>query len=153
VIEFNARFGDPETQVVLARLRTPLGQLLRAVAVGGLDEVEPLRWSADHAVTVVLAAPGYPGSPRTGGVLDGLAEVGDDVQVMHAGTAFGPDGTVVAAGGRVLSVVALGADLDAARDRAYAALGTISLEGGHHRSDIALAASRGEVAVPGVHTS
>jgi phosphoribosylamine--glycine ligase len=153
VIEFNARFGDPETQVVLARLRTPLGQLLRAVAVGGLDEVEPLRWSADHAVTVVLAAPGYPGSPRTGGVIDGLAEVGDDVQVMHAGTAFGPDGTVVAAGGRVLSVVALGADLDAARARAYAALGTISLEGGHHRTDIALAASRGEVAVPGVHTS
>jgi phosphoribosylamine---glycine ligase len=153
VIEFNARFGDPETQVVLARLRTPLGQLLRAVAVGGLDEVEPLRWSADHAVTVVLAAPGYPGSPRTGGVIDGLAEVGDDVQVMHAGTAFGPDGTVVAAGGRVLSVVARGADLDAARARAYAALGTISLEGGHHRTDIALAASRGEVAVPGVHTS
>jgi phosphoribosylamine--glycine ligase len=84
--------------------------------------------------------------------VDGLAEVGDDVQVMHAGTAFGPDGAVVAAGGRVLSVVALGADLGRARDEAYAALEAISLEGGHHRGDIALAASRGEVAVPGVHT-
>ena len=102
VIEFNARFGDPETQVVLARLRSPLGQLLRAAAEGGLGEVGPLRWSEDHAVTVVLAAPGYPGSPRTGGVVEGLAEVSADVEVMHAGTAFGPDGTVVAAGGRVL---------------------------------------------------
>jgi phosphoribosylamine---glycine ligase len=152
VIEFNARFGDPETQVVLARLRSPLGQLLHAAAVGGLGEVRPLRWSEDHAVTVVLAAPGYPGSPRTGGVVEGLAEVPADVEVMHAGTAFGPDGTVVAAGGRVLSVVALGADLGQARERAYAALDAIALEGGHHRTDIALAAARGEVAVPGVRT-
>ena len=119
--------------------------------MGGLDEVGPLRWSADHAVTVVLAAPGYPGTPRTGGVIEGLARGRRPTsQVMHAGTAFGADGTVVAAGGRVLTVVALGADLGAARERAYAALGTIALEGGHHRTDIALAASRGEVAVPGV---
>ena len=83
-------------------------------------------------------------------MVEGLAEVPADVEVMHAGTAFGPDGTVVAAGGRVLSVVALGADLGQARERAYAALDTIALEGGHHRTDIALAASRGEVAVPGV---
>ena len=73
VIEFNARFGDPETQVVLARLRTPLGQLLQAAAVGRLDQVGPLRWSADHAVTVVLASAGYPGTPRTGDVIEGLA--------------------------------------------------------------------------------
>ena len=150
VIEFNARFGDPETQVVLARLQTPLGQLLQAAAVGRLDQVGPLRWSADHAVTVVLASAGYPGTPRTGDVIEGLLDVGDEAQVMHAGTAFGADGAVVSAGGRVLTVVALGADLHRARERAYAALGTIALEGGQYRSDIALAAERGEVTVPGL---
>jgi phosphoribosylamine--glycine ligase len=150
VIEFNARFGDPETQVVLARLQTPLGQLLQAAATGRLDEVGPLRWSSDHAVTVVLASAGYPGTPRTGDVIEGLLDVGDEAQVMHAGTAFGADGAVVSAGGRVLTVVALGADLHRARDRAYAALGTIALEGGQYRSDIALAAERGEVTVPGL---
>ena len=150
VIEFNARFGDPETQVVLARLQTPLGQLLQAAATGRLDQVGPLRWSSDHAVTVVLASAGYPGTPRTGDVIEGLLDVGDDAQVMHAGTAFGADGAVVSAGGRVLTVVALGADLHRARERAYAALGTIALEGGQYRSDIALAAERGEVTVPGL---
>jgi phosphoribosylamine--glycine ligase len=150
VIEFNARFGDPETQVVLARLQTPLGQLLQAAAVGRLDQIGPLRWSADHAVTVVLASAGYPGTPRTGDVIEGLLDVGDEAQVMHAGTAFGADGAVVSAGGRVLTVVALGADLHRARERAYAALDAIALEGGQYRSDIALAAERGEVAVPGL---
>ena len=150
VIEFNARFGDPETQVVLARLQTPLGQLLQAAATGRLDQVGPLRWSTDHAVTVVLASAGYPGTPRTGDVIEGLLDVGAEVQVMHAGTAFGADGAVVSAGGRVLTVVALGADLRQARERAYAALGTIALDGGQYRSDIALAAERGEVTVPGL---
>jgi phosphoribosylamine---glycine ligase len=150
VIEFNARFGDPETQVVLARLQTPLGQLLQAAATGRLDEVGPLRWSSDHAVTVVLASAGYPGTPRTGDVIEGLLDVGDEAQVMHAGTAFDADRAVVSAGGRVLTVVALGADLHRARERAYAALGTIALEGGQYRSDIALAAERGEVTVPGL---
>ena len=149
VIEFNARFGDPETQVVLARLQTPLGQLLQAAAVGRLDQVGPLRWSTDHAVTVVLASAGYPGTPRTGDVIEGLLDV-DEAQVMHAGTAFDADGAVVSAGGRVLTVVALGGDLQRARERAYAALGTIALEGGQYRSDIALAAERGEVTVPGL---
>ena len=150
VIEFNARFGDPETQVVLARLQTPLGQLLQAAATGRLDQVGPLRWSTDHAVTVVLASAGYPGTPRTGDVIEGLLDVGAEAQVMHAGTAFGADGAVVSAGGRVLTVVALGADLRQARERAYAALGTIALDGGQYRSDIALAAERGEVTVPGL---
>ena len=149
VIEFNARFGDPETQVVLARLLTPLGQLLRAGATGRLDEYDALRWSDQHAVTVVVAARNYPATPRTGDPVDGL----DDVEtvptayVLHAGTALDEQGALVSSGGRVLSVVATGADLVEARDRAYAAVGLVGLEGSHHRSDIALRASRGEVTV------
>ena len=147
VIEFNARFGDPETQVVLARLATPLGGLLHAAAVGKLDEVAPLRWRPEHAVTVVVAAKGYPQSPRTGDVVEGLAQVGDDAYALHAGTAFGKDGAVVSAGGRVLSVVATGADLAEARDRAYAAVNKIRIKGSCHRSDIALAAQHGKISV------
>ena len=110
VIEFNARFGDPETQVVLARLRTPLGGLLHAAAVGELDSIAPLRWSDQHAVTVVVASHNYPGTPRTGDPITGLESVGDvpTAYVLHAGTARGADGMLVSAGGRVLSVVALG---------------------------------------------
>ena len=148
VIEFNVRFGDPETQVVLARLATPLGGLLYAAAVGKLDEIAPLRWRPEHAVTVVVASKGYPGSPRTGGVIEGIAEVDDDVSVLHAGTALGKDGSIVSAGGRVLSVVATGADLVEARDRAYKGVDRIKLKGSTHRTDIALAAQRGEIAVP-----
>jgi len=148
VIEFNARFGDPETQVVLARLATPLGGLLQAAAVGKLHEVGPLRWRSEHAVTVVVAAKGYPKTPRTGSVIDGLADVGDEAYVLHAGTALGKDGTIVSAGGRVLSVVATGADLARARDRAYGAVDRIELKGSQHRTDIALAAQQGEIRVP-----
>ncbi len=149
VIEFNARFGDPETQVVLARLLTPLGGLLKAAATGRLEEYDTLRWSPDHAVTVVVASHNYPGTPRTGDPISGL----DDVEgvptayVLHAGTALDGDGTLVSAGGRVLSVVATGADLAQARERVYAAVDLIELDGGHHRSDIALRASRDEIAV------
>jgi len=149
VIEFNARFGDPETQVVLARLATPLGGLLYAAAVGKLDDIAPLHWHKEHAVTVVVAAKGYPGSPRTGDVIDGLAEIGDDAYVLQAGTAVGKDGSIVSAGGRVLSVVATGADLAEARDRAYRAVDRIRLKGSRHRTDIALAAQRGEISVHG----
>ncbi|MEO6142789.1 MAG: phosphoribosylamine--glycine ligase [Dermatophilaceae bacterium] len=149
VIEFNARFGDPETQVVLARLAAPLGVLLHAAAVGKLDEVAPLRWRPEHAVAVVLASKGYPESSRTGDVVEGLAEVGDDAYVLHAATALGKDGSIVSAGGRVLSVVATGADLEEARDRAYVAVDRIRLKGSHHRTDIALAAQRGEISVQG----
>jgi phosphoribosylamine--glycine ligase len=148
VVEFNARFGDPETQVVLARLATPLGGLLHACATGTLDQVGELRWHPEHAVTVVIASKGYPDSPRTGDEIHGLDQVGEDAWVLHAGTARGRDGAVVSAGGRVLSVVAMGGDLEEARDRAYRAVERISLDGSHHRTDIALAAQRGEVAVP-----
>ena len=143
VIEFNARFGDPETQVVLARLRTPLARVLLASATGSLADTGPLEWSTDAAVTVVLAAAGYPESPRTGDPIEGLAAAREvpGVSVFHAGTAAGADGQIVSAGGRVLSVTAIGADLGQARERAYAALERIHLEGAHHRSDIALTAS------------
>jgi len=149
VIEFNARFGDPETQVVLARLMTPLGGLLYSAAVGKLDEVPPLRWRPEHALTVVVASRGYPGSPRTGDVIEGMSKVGPDAYVLHAGTACGKDGSLVSAGGRVLSVVATGTDLVEARERAYRAVGLIRLTGSLHRTDIALRAQRGEIAVPG----
>lgn len=149
VIEFNARFGDPETQVVLARLVTPLGGLLHAAAIGKLDEIAPLRWRPDHAVAVVIASKGYPDSPQMGDVVDGLTEVGDHAYVLHAATALGKDGAIVSAGGRVLSVVATGGDLAQARDRAYGLVDQIRLKGSHHRTDIALAAQRGEISVEG----
>lgn len=151
VIEFNARFGDPETQVVLARLRTPVAQLLLAAARGRLDEIEPLRWSRDAAVTVVVAAQNYPAAPRTGDPISGLEtveELGDRehaAYALHAGTALDGDGALVSAGGRVLSVVATGTTLAAARDRAYAAVDRIDLPGSHHRRDIALKAVEGRI--------
>ncbi|MEU3710563.1 phosphoribosylamine--glycine ligase [Streptomyces catenulae] len=141
VIEFNARFGDPETQVVLARLKTPLAGLLHAAATGTLAAVPPLRWSDGAAVTVVIASHNYPGTPRTGDPIEGLAAVaeqdGPKAYVLHAGTAQDASGAVLSAGGRVLSVTATGADLTAARDRAYRAVGRISLDGSQHRTDIA----------------
>ena len=138
VIEFNARFGDPETQVVLARLRSPLGALLLAAATGGLADVPPLVWSAGAAVTVVVAAAGYPDAPRSGDRITGLdaAAAVEGAIVLHAGTRE-LDGDVVSAGGRVLSVVGVGADVGAARATAYAAVELIGLDGGQSRSDIA----------------
>jgi phosphoribosylamine--glycine ligase len=142
VVEFNARFGDPETQALLALLRSPLGVVLSAAANGTLAEVEPLRWHSGSAVTVVLATSGYPASARTGDVIHGLDAAGerDGVEVLHASTAFDPAGNVVTAGGRVLAVTAVGSDLAQARDRAYAAVGDIRIDGGHYRGDIALKA-------------
>ena len=139
VIEFNVRFGDPETQVVLARLRTPLGGLLRAAATGRLDEAAALEWTSDAAVTVVVAGKGYPESPRTGDLVEGLDEAAGvpDTDVLHAGTAIDGSGRLVSAGGRVLSVVGSGPDVETARVRAYAAIALVRLDGGHHRSDIA----------------
>ena len=151
VVEFNARFGDPETQSVLARLRTPLGGLLQAAATGRLDELPPLRWRPESAVTVVVAAQGYPDAPETGVPIGGLERVEDEVPdtyVLQAGTAVDADGVLRSAGGRVLSVVALGHDLDQARERAYAAVGLIDLPGGQHRADIAALAAAGDVTVP-----
>ncbi|MDX2706218.1 phosphoribosylamine--glycine ligase [Streptomyces sp. PA03-6a] len=140
VIEFNARFGDPETQVVLARLRTPLAGLLRAAATGRLAAFPPLRWSDGAAVTVVIASENYPGTPRTGDPITGLDEVAEQDEhayVLHAGTKADAEGRVVSAGGRVLSVTATGGDLAKARERAYRAVERIGLKGSHHRSDIA----------------
>jgi phosphoribosylamine--glycine ligase len=135
VIEFNARFGDPETQVVLPRLVTPLSGLLYAASTGELGSLPRPEFSDNVAVTVVLASEGYPEQPITGRQIYGLADV-EDVTIAHAATAL-VHGEFVATGGRVLSVVATGPDFAAARAKAYAALGTIKLEGGHYRTDIA----------------
>ncbi|SKA10752.1 phosphoribosylamine--glycine ligase [Marinactinospora thermotolerans DSM 45154] len=144
VVEFNARFGDPETQVVLDRLATPLGSLLLATDTGGLGALPELRWHPGAAVTVVVAAEGYPGTPAKGDVITGLdaANAVEGAYVLHAGTSRDADGRIVASGGRVLSVVGTGEDLEAARERAYAAVAEIGLRGAHHRSDIAEAAAR-----------
>src|SRR6476661_85654 len=133
VVEFNCRFGDPETQSVLALLDSPLGQLLRAAATGNLAEHAPLQWRDGAAVTVVLAAENYPGRPRVGDVITGAEADG----VLHAGTTRRDDGAVVSSGGRVLSVVGTGADLASARENAYALIKSIKLPGSHFRSDIA----------------
>jgi phosphoribosylamine---glycine ligase len=138
VIEFNARFGDPETQALLPRLRSDLLALLyAATAPGGLDGVE-LDWDDRPSVTVVLASAGYPESSRSGDVITGLDTVADDVWVTHAGTALDSEGRIVTAGGRVLSVTALGDDVAQARDRAYAAAEQITFDGRQLRRDIAL---------------
>ncbi|MDQ3484501.1 MAG: phosphoribosylamine--glycine ligase, partial [Actinomycetota bacterium] len=138
VVEFNARFGDPETQALLPLLESPLGQVLHAAATGRLDEIGPLRWRTAAAVTVVLAAAGYPESPRQGDVITGIdrAEAIDAVQIAHAGTSLGPDG-LATAGGRVLAVTAHAHDLASARALAYQGVEAISFEGAQHRNDIA----------------
>lgn len=143
VIEFNARFGDPETQVVLARLRSPLGALLHAAATGGLADQPPLVWRDEVAVAVVIAAENYPGPPVTGDAITGIEDA-DGVTVLHAGTAL-RDGELLSAGGRVLSVVGTGESLAAARAKAYAAVDQIVLRGSQHRTDIALSAERDEI--------
>ena len=145
VVEFNARFGDPETQVVLPLLETPLAGLLHAAATGTLADHPPLRWREGAAVTVVVAARGYPEAPRTGDPVTGA----DGEGVLHAGTAIAADGSVVSAGGRVLSVVGLGADLAAARQTAYERVAAVRLADAHWRTDIALAAVEGRISVPG----
>lgn len=151
VVEFNARFGDPETEAVLELLQTPLGGLLHAAATGALGAHGPLEWFEGSAVTVVVAAEGYPASPVTGGEITGLeaADAVEGVAVLHAGTA-GVDGAIRASGGRVLAVTARGADLADARSRAYEAAGLVRLEGSHFRRDIGLKASLGEIPTPGM---
>jgi phosphoribosylamine---glycine ligase len=137
VLEYNVRFGDPETQAVLPRLRSDLlDVLLGASRPGGLEGVR-LEWSPDWAVTVVLASAGYPASSSSGDPISGLDRVLDDVEITHAGTALEPDGTIVTAGGRVLNVTGVGLDAKSARESAYAAAGMISFEGMQLRGDIA----------------
>jgi phosphoribosylamine--glycine ligase len=143
VIEFNCRFGDPETQAVLALLESPLGQLLNAAATGTLASFGELRWRDGAAVAVVLAAENYPGKPRLGDAIVG-SEAGG---VLHAGTVRRGDGAIVSSGGRVLSAVGTGKDLAAARSAAYDIIGSIRLPGSHFRTDIGLAAAEGEIEV------
>jgi phosphoribosylamine--glycine ligase len=143
VVEFNCRFGDPETQPVLALLRTPFGQLLRSVADGTFQETAELEWEPGYAVGVVLAAEHYPAKPHlgdtiTGALAEGLVLAGVDEQ----------DGALVSAGGRVLTAVGVGQDLVAARAQAYERMGEVHLAGGHFREDIALAAAQGHITIP-----
>ena len=139
VIEFNARFGDPETQALLPLLETPLGVLLLAAAEGRLDAVPAPKWRDGAAVSVVVASHDYPASPRTGDPITGLdaATALDSVDVIHAGTAVDTSGRLVTAGGRVLAVTAVGSSVADARERAYAGVAQIHIDGSHHRTDIA----------------
>lgn len=155
VIEFNARFGDPETQVVLERLASDLGPLLYAAATGTLAEHPPLRWKNDAAVTVVLASEGYPLTSRSGDEITGLSEAtANGCHVIHAGTALeeqgsGNDlapGTLVSHGGRVLCVVASAPTLEDARVAAQSSIARIGLAGSHYRPDIAQLAAAGDIA-------
>jgi phosphoribosylamine--glycine ligase len=143
VIEFNARFGDPETQVVLPRLTTPLSELLLAAATGRLASTPRPEFGPDAAVTVVLASEGYPENPVTGRPITGVdaANAREGVSVLHAATGL-LDDELVATGGRVLSVVATGADFAEARERAYAGVADITLEGAQFRTDIAAGVAR-----------
>jgi phosphoribosylamine--glycine ligase len=140
VLEYNVRFGDPETQAVLPRLRSDLLELLLAATrFGGLNGVR-LQWLGDWAVTLVLASAGYPASASRGDVISGLDEVPELVEVTHAGTALAADGSLVTAGGRVLNVTALAPTAAGARDAAYAAAQVIEFDGRQLRGDIALRA-------------
>ncbi len=137
VLEFNARFGDPETQVVLPRLRTDLVDIFIAVVDNKLDQMQ-VQWSEEACVGVVMASAGYPGSYQTGFPISGLNEVDRDVMVFHAGTKEGPaPGEVVTSGGRVLTVVATGKDLTEAREKVYNNIARIRFEGCQYRRDIA----------------
>ena len=139
LVEYNVRFGDPEAQVVLPRMEGDVAALLAGAASGDLTMVDPPRFCADAAVTVVIATEGYPVSPRVGDVITGIedAVATEGVTVFHAGTARNRDGDLITAGGRVLSVTALAPELPEARERAYEAVGRIQFEGSHYRKDIA----------------
>ena len=143
LVEFNARFGDPECQVLMLRLASDLVPYLMAAATGGLAGMAPPAWREEAAICVVLAAQGYPAAPRTGTVIRGAeADFGEGVVVFHAGTKRGADGALLAAGGRVLNVCAVGRDFAQARERAYAAIAAIDWPEGFHRTDIGWRAER-----------
>ncbi|MGP5247620.1 phosphoribosylamine--glycine ligase [Corynebacterium flavescens] len=146
VVEFNCRFGDPETQAVLSLLKSPLAQALYATSTGALAQLPPLRWEQGYAVTVVLAAAGYPQSPRKGDAITGEG-LEDPERILHAGTTIA-DGQVLSAGGRVLNALGKGATLEEARAAAYKVLDGITMEGGFYRHDIGLAAQEGRISVP-----
>jgi len=137
VLEFNARFGDPETQVVLPRLKTDLLDIMIAVVNGELDRID-IEWSDDACVGVVMASGGYPGSYKTGLPITGLDSLDKDIVVFHAGTKTGPEpGQVLTSGGRVLTIVATGRTIAEAREKVYNNISRIHFEGCHYRRDIA----------------
>jgi len=137
VLEFNARFGDPETQVILPLLKTDLVDVLMAVVQGNLDRLE-IKWSSEACVGVVVASGGYPGSYKTGFPIWGIDSVDENVLVFHAGTKLGNDGVIYTDGGRVLAVVGMGRDMAEAREKVYHNLSNIYFEGCYYRKDIAL---------------
>lgn len=147
VLEFNARFGDPETQVVLPRLESDLVDIMLAVAEGRPEDID-LKWSDSWVVSVVLASEGYPGSYEKGKVILGVEDANDmkNAMVFHAGTAVNQDGELVTNGGRVLNMVALGDTFEEARNRAYEACDAINFEGKQFRSDIGKKALQGRSA-------
>jgi phosphoribosylamine--glycine ligase len=137
LVEFNARFGDPECQVLMLRLKSDVLPYLHAAATGTLADLPEPEWRQDAVICVVLAARGYPDSPIRGSIRYGAeSDFGPDVTVFHAATERGDDGRLIAAGGRVLNVCAVGETLEAARERAYGAVARINWPGGFHRSDI-----------------
>ena len=137
LLEYNVRFGDPETQAILVRLESDLADICEAMLAGTLSEV-PIRWKSGSSACVVLASRGYPGQPLTGDAIVGIEEAGsvEDIEIFHAGTAFDSRKGLVTAGGRVLGVTATGGDLDTALSRAYAAVKKIGFEGMQFRRDI-----------------
>jgi phosphoribosylamine--glycine ligase len=137
VLEFNARFGDPETQVILPLLKTDLVDILMAVVQSNLDRVK-IEWSSEACVGVVMASAGYPGSYKTGLPIRGIDGVDKDVLVFHAGTKLGNDGVIYTDGGRVLAVVGVGQDMAEARQKVYRNIGNIYFQGCYYRKDIAL---------------
>ncbi|MDK8469658.1 phosphoribosylamine--glycine ligase [Corynebacterium accolens] len=145
VVEFNCRFGDPETQAVLSLLKSPLAQALNATATGTLAELEPLQWEDGFAITVVMAAEGYPASPRKGDAITGEG-LEDPERVLHAGTKRS-NGVFQSNGGRVLNVLGKGDTLDAARENAYATVQGIEFAGGFVRRDIGKRAAAGEISI------
>jgi phosphoribosylamine--glycine ligase len=149
VVEFNVRFGDPETQAVLAALDSPLGEVLYAAATGDLENIGELAWKPGAAVAVVLAADGYPGTPQLGGAIAGRRLNGstDNVHIVHAGTALNAAGALVSAGGRVLAVVAQAPSLAQARADAYAAVDDLDAPTLFCRHDIAQRAEQGDIEV------
>ena len=137
VLEFNARFGDPETQVILPLLKTDLVDVLMAVVQGTLDQIE-IEWSSEVCVGVVMASAGYPGSYKKSFPIQGLDKIDEDVLIFHAGTKLGDDGIVYTDGGRVLTVVGTGKNMAEAREKVYRNLSNIYFEGCYYRKDIAL---------------
>ena len=136
VIEFNARLGDPETQVVLPRLKTDLIDIMMAVVDNTLDRID-MEWNEDACVGVVMSSGGYPGTYKTGYSIGGLDDVDKDIMVFHAGTRLNPEGEVLTSGGRVLTVAALGNNLKEARNKVYNNINRIQFEGCYYRKDIA----------------